>query len=72
MTIGKKLHSPTQSDPYLGPTCSNFVKPFTSRPANSEKYLVCVGFLDNISEREIYKLLLDIPKIGSTIFLLYT
>jgi 23S rRNA U2552 (ribose-2'-O)-methylase RlmE/FtsJ len=45
----------------------HFVKPYTSRPANSEKYLVCVGFLDNISEREIYKLLLDIPKIGSTI-----
>jgi 23S rRNA U2552 (ribose-2'-O)-methylase RlmE/FtsJ len=42
-----------------------FVKPHTSRPANSEKYLVCVDFLDNISEREIYKLLLDIPKIGS-------
>ncbi len=45
----------------------HFVKPHTSRPANSEKYLVCVDFLDNISEREIYKLLLDIPKIGSTI-----
>lgn len=42
-----------------------FVKPHTSRPANSEKYLVCVDFLDNISEREIYKLLMDIPKIGS-------
>jgi hypothetical protein len=42
-----------------------FVKPHTSRPANSEKYLVCVDFLDNISEREIYKLLLDIPKVGS-------
>ena len=42
-----------------------FVKPHTSRPANSEKYLVCVDFLDNISERDIYKLLLDIPKIGS-------
>jgi 23S rRNA U2552 (ribose-2'-O)-methylase RlmE/FtsJ len=45
----------------------HFVKPYTSRPANSEKYLVCVDFLDNISEREIYNLLLDIPKIGSTI-----
>ena len=42
-----------------------FVKPHTSRPANSEKYLVCVDFLDNISEREIYRLLMDIPKIGT-------
>lgn len=45
----------------------HFVKPHTSRPANSEKYLVCVDFLDNISEREIYNLLMDIPKIGSII-----
>jgi len=44
-----------------------FVKPYTSRPANSEKYLVCVDFLDNISREEIHKLLLDIPKMGSTI-----
>jgi 23S rRNA U2552 (ribose-2'-O)-methylase RlmE/FtsJ len=43
-----------------------FVKPYTSRPANSEKYLVCIDFLDNISREEIHKLLLDIPKIGST------
>jgi cap1 methyltransferase len=43
-----------------------FVKPYTSRPANSEKYLVCIDFLDNISKEEIHKLLLDIPRIGST------
>jgi 23S rRNA U2552 (ribose-2'-O)-methylase RlmE/FtsJ len=45
----------------------HFVKPYTSRPANSEKYLVCEDFLDNISAEEIHKLLLDIPKMGSTI-----
>jgi 23S rRNA U2552 (ribose-2'-O)-methylase RlmE/FtsJ len=45
----------------------HFVKPYTSRPANSEKYLVCVDFLDNISAEEIHKLLLDIPKMGSTV-----
>jgi 23S rRNA U2552 (ribose-2'-O)-methylase RlmE/FtsJ len=45
----------------------HFVKPYTSRPANSEKYLVCVDFLDNITKEEIHKLLLDIPKMGSTI-----
>ncbi len=45
----------------------DFIKPYTSRPGNSEKYLVCSGFLDNISREEIHKLLLDIPRIGSTI-----
>ena len=42
-----------------------FVKPYTSRPANSEKYLVCVGFRNNITVEEIRVFLLDIPKIGS-------
>jgi 23S rRNA U2552 (ribose-2'-O)-methylase RlmE/FtsJ len=40
------------------------IKPYTSRPGNSEKYLVCIGFLNKITSSEIYKLLLDIPKIG--------
>jgi 23S rRNA U2552 (ribose-2'-O)-methylase RlmE/FtsJ len=40
------------------------IKPYTSRPGNSEKYLVCIGFLNNITPNEIHKLLLDIPKIG--------
>jgi len=43
-----------------------FIKPYTSRPGNSEKYLVCLNFLDNISKEDIHKLLLDIPRIGST------
>jgi len=43
-----------------------FIKPYTSRPGNSEKYLVCIDFLDKISKEEIHKLLLDIPRIGST------
>ena len=54
---------------YLLRKCYNnlyFVKPYTSRPANSEKYLVCVDFLDNVSKEDIHKLLLDIPRIGST------
>ncbi len=43
------------------------VKPYTSRPANSEKYLVCIDFLDTLSKEEINRLLLDIPKMGSSI-----
>lgn len=43
------------------------IKPYTSRPANSEKYLVCVDFLNTISLEDIHKLLLDIPKMGSSI-----
>jgi len=30
----------------------SFFKPDTSRPANSEKYLICLNFLDNISENK--------------------
>ena len=43
----------------------SFVKPYTSRPANSEKYLVCVDFRNNITVRDILVFLRDIPKIGS-------
>ena len=43
----------------------HFVKPYTSRPANSEKYLVCVGFRNNITVEEIRVFLQDIPKIGA-------
>ena len=35
-------------------------KPETSRPANSEKYLVCFNFLDNISDEFKNKLLINI------------
>ena len=35
-------------------------KPETSRPANSEKYLICLNFLDNISDELKKKLLLNI------------
>ena len=45
----------------------NIIKPYTSRPANSEKYIVCIDFLDSISKEDIHKLLLDIPKMGSSI-----
>jgi 23S rRNA U2552 (ribose-2'-O)-methylase RlmE/FtsJ len=38
----------------------NIYKPETSRPANSEKYLVCQGFLDNISTQQKYNYLLII------------
>lgn len=40
------------------------IKPYTSRPGNSEKYLVCIDFLNKISQAEILKLLEDIPRIG--------
>lgn len=43
------------------------VKPYTSRPANSEKYLVCIDFMDTISKENIHKLLVDISKMGSSI-----
>ena len=38
----------------------NIYKPETSRPANSEKYLVCQDFLDNISTQQKYNYLLII------------
>lgn len=38
----------------------NIYKPETSRPANSEKYLVCQDFLDNISSEQKYNYLLII------------
>jgi 23S rRNA U2552 (ribose-2'-O)-methylase RlmE/FtsJ len=44
----------------------SFVKPYTSRPANSEKYLVCVDFRNNITVKDIVVFLQDIPKIGSS------
>lgn len=37
-------------------------KPETSRPANSEKYLVCTHFLDNLSEKTKQKLLMNIKE----------
>lgn len=37
-------------------------KPETSRPANSEKYIVCTNFLDNLSNEFKYNLLLNIEK----------
>jgi hypothetical protein len=38
-----------------------FIKPYTSRPANSEKYLVCVDFVPCIGQEELEELLVDIP-----------
>ena len=37
-------------------------KPETSRPANSEKYLVCTHFLDNLSDKTKQKLLMNIKE----------
>lgn len=40
----------------------SFFKPDTSRPANSEKYLICLNFLDNISEEKKREFLLLIKR----------
>ena len=37
-------------------------KPETSRPANSEKYIVCTNYLDNLSNEQKHHLLLNIDK----------
>ena len=37
-------------------------KPETSRPANSEKYIVCTNYLDNLTKEQKYNLLLNIDK----------
>ena len=42
-------------------------KPETSRPANSEKYIICYNFLDNMSEEYKLNLILNIDKWSNLI-----